>query len=43
MATTILKNYFSELIGALEDYAKVYIDDNIAISQINNAIKKIEE
>ncbi len=37
------EEYFNELIGALEDYAKVYIDDNIAISQINNAIKKIEK
>ncbi len=36
------EEYFNELIGALEDYKKAYIDDNIAISQINNAIKKIE-
>jgi hypothetical protein len=35
--------YFAELLGALDDYKKVYKDDEVATHQIHRANEKIEE
>jgi hypothetical protein len=38
-----IDDYFSELMSVLEDYRKVFVNDDEAVAYINNAFKYLEE